>query len=305
MNDSLLVVGGTGFIGRGVVIHALKNGFITTVLSLHPPKEDNMVDGANYLQADVSDLSHLKEILNPNTFSYVINLSGYIDHSGFLDGGQHVVSAHFNGVQNLLQVLDWSSIKRFVQIGSSDEYGDQSAPQSEKLRESPISPYSFAKVASTQLLQMLSRTEGFPAVVLRLFLVYGTGQDDKRFLPQVIQGCLANECFPTSEGKQLRDFCHIDDIVQGVFLTFKNSLVNGELINLASGVPVTVRSVVEKVQKEVGKGMPDFGAVPYRNGESMELYADISKAENILGWRPEITLAKGIEKTVSEYRDKL
>jgi len=303
--DSLLVLGGTGFIGRSVVNYAVMHGFIVTVLSLHIPKKEDKLDDVSYLQADISNLSQLKEILSYSTFNYVVNLSGYIDHSKFLGDGKRVVNIHFDGVQNLLQVLDWKKLKRFVQIGSSDEYGCQSAPQSEELRESPISPYSFAKVASTQLLQMLSHTENLPAVTLRLFLVYGTGQDNKRFLPQVIQGCLTDSHFSASEGKQLRDFCHIDDVVRGIFLSLKNDLVNGEIINLASGTPVTIRSVVERVQKIVGKGMPDFGVIPYRKGENMELYADISKAEKILSWKPEITLERGIERTVIEYREKI
>ena len=305
MADSLLVVGGTGFIGRNVVNYAVTHGFIVTVLSLHVPKKEDKLDDVRYLQVDVANLSQLKEKLLPFSVEYVINLSGYIDHSKFLDGGKQVINTHFDGVQNLLQVLDWKKLKRFVQIGSSDEYGSQVAPQSEKLRELPISPYSFAKVASTQLLQMLSRTENLPAVSLRLFLVYGSGQDNKRFLPQVIQGCLADSHFPASEGKQLRDFCYIDDIVRGIFLSLENDLVNGNIINLASGTPVTIRSIVEKVQEIVGKGNPDFGSLPYRVGENMELYADISKAKNILGWKPEITLENGIEEIVSEYRDKL
>ena len=71
---------------------------------------------------------------------------------------------------------------RFVQIGSSDEYGNIKAPQHEESREHPISPYSIGKLASTQFLQMLHRTEGFPAVILRPFLIYGPGQDNKRFI---------------------------------------------------------------------------------------------------------------------------
>ena len=130
----------------------------------------------------------------------MINLSGYIDHSPFLDGGCSVINTHFGGVQNLLQVLDWSKLKRFVQIGSSDEYGNHPPPQHEEMRELPISPYSLGKVASTQFLQMLHRTQGFPAVIVRLFLTYGPGQDNKRFFPATIQGCLSAILFQQLQG---------------------------------------------------------------------------------------------------------
>ena len=124
-----------------------------------------------------------------------------------------MIDAHFRGLQNILEVLPRSRLKRFVQIGSSDEYGDAAAPQHEKLREAPISPYSLAKVACTHFLQMLHRTENFPGVTLRLFLTYGPGQDSKRFLPQIIRGCLDDRAFPASEGEQIRDFCNVHDTV--------------------------------------------------------------------------------------------
>ena len=73
----------------------------------------------------------------------------------------------------MASIFSGMNIKRFVQIGSSDEYGNIKAPQQEESREHPISPYSIGKLASTQFLQMLHRTEGFPAVILRPFLIYG------------------------------------------------------------------------------------------------------------------------------------
>ena len=182
MAERLLITGGNGFIGSHLACHALKAGLEITVLSLHPPSDDRRLDGVTYLQADLTDRVQLQERLPLTTYDYVVNLSGYINHSSFLQEGRGVIDTHFVGVENLLQELDWNVLKCFVQIGSSDEYGDLPAPQSEAMRENPISPYSLGKVATTQLLQMLSRTEGFSAVILRLFLVYGPEQDEKRFL---------------------------------------------------------------------------------------------------------------------------
>ncbi len=302
MAERLLITGGTGFIGSHLACHALKAGLEITVLSLHPPSDDRRLDGVTYLQADLTDRVQLQESLPLTTYDYVVNLSGYINHSSFLQEGRGVIDTHFVGVENLLQELDWNVLKCFVQIGSSDEYGDLPAPQSEVMRENPISPYSLGKVATTQLLQMLSRTEGFSAVILRLFLVYGPEQDEKRFLPQIIQGCLSNTRFPVSAGEQLRDFCYVDDISKGILAALIAENVSGEVINLASGNPVAIREVVEQVHQCVGKGKPDFGSIPYRIGENMSLYADISKARRLLGWKPSISLELGIEKTVNYYR---
>jgi len=305
MLKRLLIAGGTGFIGRNLALSAVKDKYSVTVLSLNIPVVEKKIEGVEYLQADITNLSELQKQLQGLHFEYVVNLSGYIDHRGFLEGGRAVIDAHFVGVQNLLQVIDWDKLKRFVQIGSSDEYGNLLAPQSEEMREEPISPYSLGKIASTQLLQMLYRTEKLPAVILRLFLVYGPGQDNKRFLPQIIKGCLFNARFPVSAGEQLRDFCYIDDITEGIMRALVNDKVNGEVINLASGNPVEIREVVKQVQKTVGQGDPEFGKISYRVGENMSLYADISKANMLLEWSSSVTLEQGIEKTVNYYRKEI
>ena len=298
MSDRLLILGGTGFIGRDLAIKAVKRGYKTVVLSLNKPNVEQKVGNVEYLEADTTNFAQLKEQLSTTNFEYVVNLSGYINHSSFSDGGSHIIDAHFGGLRNILHLLKWDVLKRFVQIGSSNEYGNLSAPQSEEMREAPISPYSLGKVASSQLLQMLYRTESLPTVTLRLFLVYGPGQNINRFLPQIIKGCLLGNRFPTSDGMQLRDFCYVSDITDGILSVLTNDKVVGEIINLASGEPVTIREVVEQVQNIVGLGIPEFGKVPYRVNENMELYANVSKAKELLDWRTTTDLVTGIEKTI-------
>ncbi|MDB3989821.1 NAD-dependent epimerase/dehydratase family protein [Pseudomonadales bacterium] len=302
MADNLLIIGGTGFIGKHLTSAAVRSGFRTIVLSLHQTRGENKVKGAMYLQADTTDFNGLSNRLLNIDINYVINLSGYINHCFFSAGGDSVIDSHFSAVKNIVKVLDWAKLKRFIQIGSSDEYGNLQAPQNETMRESPISPYSFGKVASTQFLQMLNKTEGFPATILRLFLVYGPSQDHKRFLPQVIRGCASGKSFPTSSGEQLRDFCYVDDVTRGVLMALMQDNINGEVINIASGIPVTIRKVTETVKALIGQGNPLFGQIPYRTAENMALYADISKANNLLKWKPEITLEDGILRTINSYR---
>ena len=304
MAEKLLIVGGTGFIGSNLAHKALENAFNTTVLSLNLPAKDRQIEGVEYLQADITNFDQLRERLPSYKFDYIVNLAGYIDHSRFLDGGRKVINTHFDGVQNLLQVFDWNYLKRFVQIGSSDEYGNQMAPQSEDVRESPISPYSSGKLFSTQLLQMLYRTEELPIVILRLFLVYGPGQNNKRFLPQIIEGCLSDSSFPASAGEQLRDFCYVDDISRGIIMSLKNDDVKGKVVNLASGKSISIREIVELVRSIIGYGNPQFGEIPYRVGENMALYADTTKAKKLLNWAPEIEIEEGIRRTICSQDSK-
>jgi nucleoside-diphosphate-sugar epimerase len=214
-----------------------------------------------------------------------------------------VIDSHFGGVLNLVSLLNRERLRSFINLGSSDEYGNIPAPQKENDHEVPISPYSVGKLAAARFLQMLFQTEKFPSTTLRLFLVYGPRQESKRFLPHVIKGCLLNNVIPVSEGMQIRDFLFVKDLVEAVFKVFTNEAAKGEIINIASGKPVTIREVISKIQFKIQQGEPFFGKIPYRPGENMNLHASVYKAKRILNWIPATSLDTGLDITISYYRE--
>lgn len=299
-SDRVLIIGGTGFIGRRLAEKCLSA--TPNVACLGVVKKNLFNEKAEVLHADVGDKGQLKSVLHGRSFDYVFNLGGYIDHTSYFKGGRRLIEAHFTGLLNLMDCLDTGSLKGFVQAGSSDEYGNKPAPMHEGLREDSISPYSLAKTAASHFIEMLGRTEGFPGVVLRFFLVYGPGQDRKRFLPQIINGCLRDEEFKTSEGNQLRDFCYVDDVVDALMRAATTQEALGRIINIASGRPVSIREVIQQVMAIIGGGKPAWGAHPYRKGENMSLYADVGLAKSLLGWVPSTSLDEGLRKTVEYYK---
>lgn len=302
MESRLLIIGGTGFIGLNLAREAFLRGFLVTIISVNEvPKLDQNND-FEYLKIDIRNKLDLKKSISNRVFHYVINLGGYINHDNYFDTGSEVIDVHLLGTKNIIDVLNKNQLKTFIQIGSSDEYGSNPSPQVENQREIPLSPYSFAKAAMTNFFEMLHHSESFPVVIIRLFLVYGPGQKNDRFLPQVIKGCLQNNAFKVSKGEQIRDFCYIDDIVEGILSALDNNKAYGEIINLASGRPISISRVINQVRSMIGSGKPEYGSIPYRAGENMELYANIKKAEKLLGWKAKTQIKEGLEATLNFYK---
>lgn len=304
-DNRILIVGGTGFVGRNLARKALNLRYNVSVVSLHEPEQENIEQGVSYYPVNIGDYDSLKETLKHISPDYVVNLGGYVDHSNFFSGGDDVINTHLKGVMNLARALNWEQVKGFVQVGSSDEYGGNPAPQSEEIKECPFSSYSFAKTAASYFLQMLHRENNLPVSMVRLFLVYGPGQNRQRFIPQIIQGCLKGDTFPTSLGEQKRDFCYIDDVADGIISILGNPRTFGQVINLASGNPTSIKDLIEFIRTCVGSGTPEYGKLAYREGENMALYADISKAEQLISWHPAVSLEPGILKTIEFYKGTL
>lgn len=301
--DSVLVVGGSGFIGRYLVGRLIAIGAEVTVIGKTLRLNSDQLP-YKFIQADIAHKNQLKN-LKYIRFDYAFNLGGYIDHRKYMNGGHAVIDSHYVGLLNLLDAINYESLKGFVQVGSSDEYPDSLFARAETLREAPISPYSCSKVAATHLIQMLAKTESFPGVVLRPFLVYGPGQSQNRFIPQIIMGCLQDMCFPASDGQQLRDFCYISDVVEAMILSAGMTEGFGEVINIGSGNPIKIYDLIMLIKDMVGAGTPLFGKVPYRKAESMTLFSCTEKAKAILNWSPEVSMADGLKLTIRYYAANL
>ena len=138
-------------------------------------------------------------------------------------------------------------------------------------------------------------------MTLRPFLVFGEMQNKNRFLPYLIDNCINNREFNVTKGEQLRDYLYVKDFNRAVIKTFGNNDAYGEVINVASGVPISIKEVINNVQKIIGRGKPIFGGLNYRNGESMELYADIEKARKILKWEPKYKFNEVIRNVINWY----
>ena len=294
----ILVIGGTGFIGFHVIKEALKRKWKVTSISLTKPNRNRRQKKVKYILLNLTNFKKLKKKINDN-YDFVINAAGYNKITSL---SESLFDSHFLGLLNLLKVLKTKKLKKFIQIGSSAEYGKATSPQRENAICLPKTSYAMAKFACTNFLQNYHRNNNFPATILRFFLVYGPNQGKNRVLPEVIEACLKNKKFATTLGNQKCDFCFIDDAIKAIFKTLFTSKSNGEVINIGYGKPLKIKDSINLVCKLIGKGQPLFGKLKYKKGTNMKLYPDIRKAKKIIGWTPKINFFQGIKKTIETYK---
>ena len=294
----ILIVGGTGFIGFYLAKRCLSKKWKVVSFSLNLPRKIRHLQKVKYLTGDLSKKKDLK-ILN-QSFDYVVNLGGYVDHKNKVK----TYNSHYNGCKNLSNFFLKKKIKSFIQLGSSGEYGILKSPQKETSIGNPQSIYAKAKFLATRHLMNLHRNKKFPVTILRLYQAYGPKQDINRFIPIVIDACLNKKKFDCSDGKQFRDFVHVEDVVSSIILSIRNLKAKGQIINIGSGKPKKIKSIINFLVKRLNGGNPCYGKIKLRKDEILKIYPDISKAKKLLKWFPKINFHIGLNNTIRSYEKK-
>ena len=296
--NRILIAGGTGFIGYHLAKKCISLNWSVDSISTRPPSNKKKLKKVKYLKIDITKKKDLIKKLSSD-YDYVVNLAGYVDHSK----KKKTFFSHYNGCRNIADIFLKKKIKKFIQIGSSIEYGKVSSPQKENSNNQiTFSIYGKAKLMSTNYLLSLYQKYTFPVTILRLYLVYGPYQDMNRVIPIAINNALKSKEFDCSHGTQLRDFVYIDDVVKGIIKSLKSKKSIGQIINLGCGKPIKIKKIVMKICKIIGSGKPNFGKIKFRKDEIKNLYPSVNKAKKILNWFPKIQIERGLIKTINHYK---
>lgn len=298
----ILIVGGTGFLGFHFAKYCLKKNLVVLSLSRHKAKKIRSLKKVNYIFADILKKKLLFNRLKKHTnINYVINFGGEVDHKK----KRKTFDTHYKGLKNLTEYFVRKNLLKFIQIGSSLEYGNAKSPQNEKNALKPNSFYSKAKALSSEFLFKKFKSNQFPATIVRPYQVYGPYQDINRLIPIVIQNCLKNNFFPCSGGNQLRDFLFVDDFVKILFKLMKSKSAIGKSFNIGSGRPLRIKKIIFEIKKIVKMGKPIFNKISLRKDENIVTYPNISKISKITKIKPKITFKKGLLKTIKFYQNNI
>ena len=294
--NHLLIAGGTGFIGHHLALKIKKKGWQVTSLSIKKPKKKRIIKGVKYLLVDVTKKNQIENKLIAK-YTHVVNLSGHTSNLYSKKYKKVIYNSHYIGTKNLINFFLKKNIDSFIQIGSSAEYGNAKDPQYEKKLCKPNNIYGKAKLKATIYTLKTAKKYKFPANVLRLFQVYGPHQGENTIVTQLLKYCIKKQNFSASDGRQVRDFCYIDDAVKAIYFLLKKKDTFGKVINIGYGNGITMKKLIHTIQKVTKGGNPKFGLFKSRSHENPRLIPSIIQAKKILKWSPSTKLINGLNKT--------
>jgi nucleoside-diphosphate-sugar epimerase len=295
--EKLLVVGGTGFLGRHILLRAVKLGFKCSSISLNkinPKKKIKKVDYYNINILKKNEFAKLKV-----NFDYVINSGGY---GGFkkVNNIYKDINAQYTGLKNLAGFFKKKKIKKFIQLGTSLEYGSNASPNDERMAaKNPLSDYGKSKLYATNYLLFLFKFFKFPVVILRLYQVYGSEQKGNRLIGYLIKSILKKKKIHVSHGEQIRDFLHISDFLDAIFLLIKNKKLSGQIINIGYGKGIKVKKVIKKITNLFPDKKIKILLKKNNNKETKILVPNINKVKKLIKWKPKISLSTGLNQIIN------
>lgn len=312
--SSFLVTGGAGFIGSHITEYLLKNG-AGKVRVL-----DNFATGLRSnieLFKDYSNFEFMEgDIRNPKDCEAACVGIDYVSHQAALGSVPRSINdpitsndVNVGGFVNMLTAAKNAGVQSFVYASSSSVYGDEpNLPKREEKVGNPLSPYAVTKKANELYAGVFSDLYGMKIVGYRYFNVFGPRQDPNgpyaAVIPLFVSGIMANDkVFINGDGEQTRDFTFVDNAVQANVrgMLTDNDAAFGEVYNVAVGEKFSVNFLYEEIRR-ILDAKHEATYREERAGDVRNSLADISKAQNLLGYEPTKRFMDGLVQTVKYFK---
>ena len=301
-----LVTGASGFLGSSLVRHLLSRGHKVCVLLRPAGSPTRLKDCLGQVQpiyGDLAKIEPLREAIQQQPIDAVVHLAWFGVTAEFRNSPQQI-SQNLVSTLAIWEAARTAGTKVWVGLGSQAEYGPHKGILREDLFPRPVTAYGVAKLAAGLATAKMSELAGIRHVWLRLLSAYGPGDDERHMLPSVILSLLAKQKPAMTSGEQVWDYLYVDDAAAAICSVLEQE-VEG-VFNLSSGSTATIASIVEQIRDLIDPSLPiGFGELPYRDDQVMHLEGDITRLSNATGWRPTVSLQKGLKQTIEWYLEKM
>jgi nucleoside-diphosphate-sugar epimerase len=303
-----LITGATGFVGSCLSRRLLSEGYEVHIFTRPASNRWRIADLAPSLNDHHVDLRDAEKVekqvgaIRPEVIFHLATYGGF----AFQRETNVIFASNLTGTINLLKACAKVGFERFVNTGSSSEYGFKSSPMKESDLPEPRGDYGVAKVAASLFCRAEAERLRLPVITLRLFSPFGPWDDPKRLIPYVMAEFLRDVQPRLANPEAVRDYVFIDDVVEVYLKTVGASLPFGEIYNIGSGVQHSIADVVRQIQAcMTGCPTPIWGARQVERPEPGNWVGDISKTTSDLGWIPQMPLRTGLTKTADWMKERL
>ena len=313
---STLITGGAGFIGShlAAILSARQdtpivcldnfNDYYDPRLKRANAERVGCLPNVSIVEGDFCDFALTESLFRQHMFQYVIHLGAYAGVRISVERPAIYQKTNVGGTLSLLEAARAHRVDRFVLVSSSTVYGTGAEiPFTEDAPLGiPASPYGATKRAAELMGLTYHALHGVPVVCVRPFSVYGPGLRPDLALTIFTAAIEAGRELPLfGDGSIQRDFTHVNDICDGLISTLTADAA-GEVINLGHSDPVEMRKIIRMIEVALGK-KANINVLPERPEDLPITFANLDKAKRILGYRPKVPIAEGIQEFCDWYRE--
>lgn len=307
-----LITGGAGFIGSYLATHLVKNGEKVVILDNFDHYYDVAIKRANIaslagraviIEGDIRNTAAVQKIFEEHGITRVAHLAGLAGVRNSIDQGPLYAEVNTMGSVNLMDIARRFNISIFVQASTSSVYGQaKNIPFREAdLPDEPLAPYPASKRSAELFGYSYHQLFGMNFTAVRFFNVYGPNGRPDMMPMKAIDSILNGKTIQLyDDGKLERDWTYVDDIVAGVTAALEKPMGYG-IFNLGYGSPVSLNDFIHIYEKLIGK-KAITQPVPAPLSEPRITYCDNSRARELLGFKPQVSLESGLERTWQWYK---
>ena len=301
-----LVTGGNGFIGSHMVSRLVKLGCVVYVITRESSdtwRLDEVMDSINIIKLDIRNIEVLSQWMAKIMPDYIFHMAAYGVDSRQKD---YVTAAETNiiGTINLVKTAAEVGCCKFINAGTSMQYGNKKCAVREEDFYEPTNIYGSTKGASTIIAHQIARENGLAIATIIPFGVFGEKEGSHKFFPHVILSALSDREVQLSPCEQYRDYCYIENIIDGFLMAAENKRIKSEIFNIGSGKVFQLKHYVEIMMKRFSENKKvNYGAVEYRKNDLWSPQPDIEKISIQLDWMPRVSLEEGIDRTIHWFKE--
>ncbi len=303
----ILITGGAGFIASHVADAYLGIGHeVVIVDNLSSGKTANLPQKAKFIEADITDKEKIQEIVRREQPEVINHHAAHIQVGYSVQNPQFDADNNIIGLLNIMEAAKAIPVKKVIMAATGGAmYGNKVTPFTEEMKAEPLSPYGISKRAGELYLNYYHEIYNIPFISLRYSNVYGPRQNahGESGVIAIFSEMLHAGKVPliNGDGTHTRDYVYVSDVAHANVLALSNNFV-GEL-NIGTRTEISTNEVFRKVSSAMGLQLePAYG--PERVGEQVRSSLDYSKAQQVLGWQPQVDFDEGVRRVVEWYQQQ-